>query len=508
LPLTHKARRRLRKAMLCIVEEGLESMALQTGFTDQILARIQGARVQIGKPPNNQLLLTDERRRSFAIGLSGREARALAPLYDAGLEALDPLDLRAVLVRALTRFGCRISEATVHELCGCEFRCTLQVRGTDGDRCVSCRIEEAMPLAFASKAPLFVAEELADGMAIRRQDGKPCTPRGAWRHIRRQARDRTALFERVFPTLDAVFEALGNDPDDHGARNALRQAPWTDRSGLPEHLRTLRDQTDGVQTALAWEARCRDTAQAQLAAALTGAMLLWSAQDPEAAIPYLERACELDPRATECASNLATAYVKTERREEAVHLLLGCPQIHKWAREFGNLRDLWDDPHFTTICGPPEIENAHIIEVCEFNEILYGKVEERQPEQAVVVELTQPTENDPEAACYRGVGVEGVPALRLHIPLREYEEPEQIEIELVVGQRILVRCRGNEDDVLWHGLGLYTIPDPSLAMCVVNVLGAAAIAAHHVCLRRGNGSPDRQGGDRRPQFPSARPTRK
>lgn len=481
----HKARRRLRKEMLRMVEEGLKGIALQTGFTDQVLARIQGARVQVGKPPSNHLLLTDERRRSFAIGISGQDACALAPLYDAGFEALDPLDLRAVLVRVLTRFGCRISEAAVHELRGCEFRCTLQVRGLDGDRCVSCRIYEAMHLAFASRAPLFVAEELADGLAIRRKDGKPCTPRGAWRHIQRQAREQRARDERVFPTLDAVFEALENDSDDREARNALRQAPWTDRSGLPERLCTLRDRTDGVQIVLAWEARCRDTAQAQLAAALTGAMLLWSAQDPEAAIPYLERAYKLDPRATDCASNLATAYVRTERREEAISLLRGCPQIHQWAREFGNLRDLWADPRFTAICGPPEIENAHIIDVCEFHEFVYGKVEESQPEQTVVVELTQPTEKDAEAACYAGVGVEGVPALKLHIPPGGREEPEQIEIELVGGQRIPVRCGGwNEDDVLWRGLGLYTVPDRSQAMCVVQVLRAAGIAAQYVLLRK------------------------
>ncbi|MBT3374872.1 MAG: hypothetical protein HN742_31545 [Lentisphaerae bacterium] len=465
---------------------------------DPHTVRINSIRISLGKQAANLVMLTGEQQRSFFVGVSEDEALVLDPFYRRGVEALEPLDIRRVLTQTLSLFGCRIVEAIIHGHRGVEFITTMDVTGLNGTVSISCNIDDAVPLAVASGATLRIDEELITAMMIRRKDDEPCTPRGAWRSVRRHSRETEARDSRTFATLDDVFQAIEAEPGNTEARSALRQAAWPPDVGLPARMVTVKDRSGGMAAVKAWVERCRGTEHELTATALAGAVFLWSDQ-PEEALPYLEQACELTPEYVRPATDLARAYALTGRKDDAFRLLRNHPKLKtcSYITNYGNLRDLWDDPRYEEIVGKPNEHMRYVLDLPQFLTILFGSSHQEDgssPEDPFIVELTTPAPQSINIVASALPTHEFVCAKRLRFASRITSRLETLQVETSAGAVSLPISVSNSDTMLWPGVGLIEEPEGSLPGTVGDALEAAGLNLVAAVLPNPHGDGERETG--------------
>jgi len=202
-------------------------------------------------------------------------------------------------------------------------------------------MRDATQFAVQTGAPVALDDELAEGWAARRADGKPMSPGGAWRTVPKGKR-------AMFRNIAAVLKALERNPDSERAREAVREAypdfgretPW------------VRDAANGRDMLLQWHSAKHGTPLEALADGVLGAYYQWPNGKSKKAVPYLERAHRLAPEDERVAFDLASAYAAQGRREEALDLI----ERYRFgdAGKCGNFATLWADPRFRRTVGEPK----------------------------------------------------------------------------------------------------------------------------------------------------------
>ena len=346
----HDARRQLRKELIEMVEHSLKRTRPGPKFTEKAFREITQVRVDV-EPDLHRLRLTDSKGLTFVAIIGIFEARALEPwLTDKADE--QAVDMHTALVRCLRAMNRRIKDASITETATCA--CCAVLKAQSGRRAVEidCRPSDAVNFAVRGGAPILVNTKVADHYRLADDNGNPLPPNVS----ADRSSSHHALQDPLFKNFEEVFRALENDPDRRDARHALYSAP--PRFGIKPA--PVLDTARGMTKLKAWVQRCRGSKHEALTESLLGAVLLCPVDDPEGAIPHLERAHKLAPKDGRITFDLATAYARTGRADEVFAIfrkhkltILGRDGRHV-ARHCGNFADLWDDPRFRSVIGKPD----------------------------------------------------------------------------------------------------------------------------------------------------------
>ena len=356
----HEARQRLRKELIAMVDRELKRARPGREFTERVVHKINQVRVWLTSEGHGVLLLTDAKKRSFPILIGVSETRALEP-WLSGAGSLAELDIHTSLVRMLNEFGCRIKKVSVTELKGGTFYATLRVQTDRRVVEVDCRPSDGINFAVRAGAPIFVTKDVMDECVLKRRDGKPMSPAGAWRLTRTQGMPRKLL---RFRNLEAVFRALERDPKSSEARLAL----CTALPGFQMKPTRVREAGAGMDKLEAWVQKCKGTKLEGIASGLVGAVYLWPVREPEKSIPYMEIAHRLLPQDSAVAFDLATAYAMAGRRDETLTILKKLDEGRlSLARRCGNFIRLWQDPRYRRLVGEAEPSGKTYFWVAQLN---------------------------------------------------------------------------------------------------------------------------------------------
>jgi len=360
----HDARKRLRKELVAMVEDELKKSRPGKQFTDRVLREIKHVRVWVTGKSEDVLLVTDSSGRSFWLSIEPVLAQAFQP-WLTGAGSRDDTDIHTATVRALEVFGLKVARFALTEMKIVRLG-LLELCGGQGGHEVECPAVDGINLALRADAEVLVAKELVDHIALKRNDGAPMTPAGAWRRARQQMKEHFRNVETVrFKDMSEVVSTLERDPDHREARIALTEAAH----GFRWSPSRLKDNTDAMRTLQSWVTDREGTDLEGFAAGLLGAVCLWPLMKPERAMPYLEKAHKLRPADGKVAFDLATAYAMTGRTDAAFEVLEalqgkdvdthGVPT----AGDCGNLAGLWDDPRFRSIIGEPDRRCAKVMHI-------------------------------------------------------------------------------------------------------------------------------------------------
>ncbi len=350
----HESRRDLRKELLAMVEKELKRSRPRREFTENVLRKIHQVRVHLPGGEENALLLTDGRKRSFMMVIGKPEAEALQPWLE-GKGSMDALDAHTALVRTLRAFGAGIEGVTVAKLKQSVFHAALALRAGTRRAELDCRPSDGINLALRAGAPIFAHKAVAQQCLMRNAAGRSLSPARAWRQLERgelPLRRKMPFYENIAQ----VIEALERDPEATRARMALQQAA----PGFHYRPPMVKNDSGGMALLEDWAERSRKTALEGVASGLLGAVWLYSAKDPQRALPYLRRAHELVPGDDRIAFDLATACARTGQADEAFAILkndkltIFGTNARFLARNCGNFADLWQDPRFEQVLGRPE----------------------------------------------------------------------------------------------------------------------------------------------------------
>ena len=355
----HDARRDLRKELATMVEKELKQSRPGRSFTERVLRKIHRVRVHLAGGEANSLLLTDGKQRSFMMVIGKGEAKALQPWLE-GAGSADAMDAHTALVRMLDTFGAHVERLTVAELKSSVFHASLAVRVGKRTEQVDCRPSDGINLAVRARAPMYAHKDVADRCTMLGTGRKPLSPDQAWRKV---VEGGPAFTKKLpfFENIAQVIDALEKNPEADQARKALQQAA-PDFHCKPS---MVKDVTDGMAQLRAWVDRCKGSRREGVATGLLGAIYLYPAKDPQRAIPYLQRAHKLAPKDDRIAFDLATAYARTRRADEAFAILKNDKltvfgqKVRSLARNCGNFVNLWDDPRFERMFGKPEPRWKH-----------------------------------------------------------------------------------------------------------------------------------------------------
>lgn len=313
-------------------------------FTEKVVATVERVHVWQGGPEGQTtLVLVDSKGRSYRGPMGEYEAEVVQRSI-AGREPPGAPDLHAALLELLRRFGHRVERVGLAWSTSPNLKVTVELK--DGAKQAStvevdyC-MRDATQFAAQTGAPVVLDEELAEGWAARRADGKPMSPGGAWRTVPKGKRP-------MFRDIAAVLKALERNPDSRRAREAVREAypdfgketPW------------VRDATKGQDVLLQWHSAKQGTPMEALANGVLGAYYQWPNGKSKKAVPYLERAHRLAPEDGRVAFDLASAYAVQGRREEALDLI----EEYRFedAGRCGNFATLWRNPRFGRAVGEPD----------------------------------------------------------------------------------------------------------------------------------------------------------
>ena len=351
----HDARRRLRKELIAMVEDELKRSRPGPEFTDRVVRKISRIQVWLGdevwrdflagkSQMGGRLLLTDSKQRSFIIVIGIPETQAIQP-WLSGKGSPDALDIHTALVRALHEFGGEIKEVTIGEFNMGLFYATVKLQDGGCTAEVECRPSDALNLAARCNAPVFVSEQVAQQCMLKRKDGKPMSPAGAWRNLR-----HTRMHSpRSFRDIAEVLQELERNPESWDARDALKEVP----KGVVWLSPFLLDNTNALAKLEEWVAKSQGANHEGAAAGLLGAVYLCSRPaEPKKAIPHLEKAHRLLPKDKGIAFDLATAYAMEQRADDAFSILEKEKLLD--ARACGNFSNLWGDPRFRSVAGEPD----------------------------------------------------------------------------------------------------------------------------------------------------------
>ena len=345
----HAARRQLRKELVNMVEGELKQSRPGKKFTKQVVRQIKKTRVWLGQHGQNYMLLTDARGRSTESFLGDHEAQAV--LTTLGQRRGKPIDdsLRA-LVALLRELGFKVLEVKIGPSVTPDHLAQVKVRTPAGSEKTAespYAGRDALQLAVHAQARFLLDNKIGVG-AVRRKDGQPMSPTGAWRSIGRRS-------GRRYRNIDELLRTLERDPDNDRARVAVEEAD----TDYGMDMGAVDDRRDGVKKLRAWAAKHKNTPFEATAAGLVGAFYLAGhphrgpgssdSQKISNALRYLRRAHRLRPDDRYIAFDLASAYVKAGQLDKAVAMLPQCR-----AKDLGrcnNFRTVWKHPRFKQIAG-------------------------------------------------------------------------------------------------------------------------------------------------------------
>ncbi len=354
----HDARKRLRKELVTMVEDQLKKSRPGKEFTDKVVTTVERVRIwQGGSEGQTTLMLVDSKGRSYRGPMGDYEAEVVLRSIT-GREPSEPPDLHTALLQLLDRFGHRVERVGLAWSSAPNLKVTVELKdGAERASTVEADYDmrNATQFAVQTGAPVVIDDELAEGWAARRADGKPMSPGGAWRTVPKGKRP-------MFRDITAVLKALERNPDSGHSRQAVREAvpdygtetPW------------VTDATNGQDQLLQWHSAKQGTPLAALADGVLGAYHQYPNGKSKKALPYLERAHRLAPEDERVAFDLASAYTAQGRRKEALDLI---ESYHfEDAGKCGNFATLWKDPRFLRTVGEPKprVRPAFIIKgTCE-----------------------------------------------------------------------------------------------------------------------------------------------
>ena len=306
----HDARKSLRKELMMMVESELKKRRPGRKFTDAVLHKITRVQVWSSGKHDSYLLLSDSKGRAYRTYLGLTEAEAILPKVS-GRGKGEGHDIHSALLRVLNELDYQIVRVTLSADVAPNDRVELKVRR--GGRTKTVRVlygeRAAVQFAILTGAEVLYDARMAEKRMMRRKDGKPMSPAGAWRKI---ARGITPPFRNV----RELFSELERDPDSWRARRALPEI-----GGGYRERPLLRDRGRGMDELKEWIGRKKGTSLEGVALGLMGAVHVDPVGDLVKARRYLERARRLRPTDRRIAFDLATVYALSGKADDAFALL-------------------------------------------------------------------------------------------------------------------------------------------------------------------------------------------
>jgi len=343
----HEARRDLRKELMTMFEGELKRRRPGKKFARDVLAKITNVRVFVSGGQQNCMLLTDAKGRSYHAYLGASEAAEILPKVTDAAPTVPPAvhEAEAALLRQL---GLEIVSVTLCE--GTDFNNTVRVklRAAGRERTVETVYtgRDAVQFAVHSGADVYYDKPLAEKRMIRRKDGKPMSPAGAWRKNARRHKP-------PYRNMREVFRALERNPDNETARTAVQQG----NPDLKFETPLVAKPGKGIDEVRQWMSRHKGKRLEAIAAAMIGILYLHPKGDLPEAVSYLKRAYRLAPEEKDIAWDYATVCALSGDADKAFELLGGTDPEE--ARDVANFTSLMEDPRFREIVGPYRGRNAN-----------------------------------------------------------------------------------------------------------------------------------------------------
>ena len=333
----HEARNDLRKGLTKMLPSELKRHRPGKKLARDVLHRITKVRVFLSGGRDNCMILTDAKGRSYSAYLGRSEAEEILPKVS-GASPTGPPDIHTALAALLEQVGDKILSVTLCE--GKDVNYTVRVRLRSRGRTKTVETiyagRDAVQFAVHTGADVFYDKPLAEKLMIRRKDGNPMSPAGAWRKYAR-------THGPPYKNIQEVLRALEKNPDNKTARRAIEQAnpnhlfetPLVERSGK------------GIEEVEEWMTRHKGERLEGVASGLIGLLYLHPNGDLSKAVRYLKRAHRLQPEDRSIAFDYATVCTLSGKIDEAFALL----EQYKFeeVETFANFKSLIDDPRFEKI---------------------------------------------------------------------------------------------------------------------------------------------------------------
>lgn len=182
----YEARQKL-KEKLAMIEKKLKARRPKPSFSRRVLERIESVKVAVRGEDLNAVLLTDKKGRSFLMYTGRSEAESI----NRGLqEVAFPRPMtHDLFVNTVKELGGKIVELVVSALKENTFYGTLVIRLGQGRYEIDCRPSDGLAIALRADAPIYVHKSVAQQVVMKRKDGKPLSPRGAQRQLKKVAEE-------------------------------------------------------------------------------------------------------------------------------------------------------------------------------------------------------------------------------------------------------------------------------------------------------------------------------
>jgi RNA polymerase sigma-70 factor (ECF subfamily) len=344
----HEARRDLREELMAMFADELKRRRPGKKFAREVLAKVTNVRVFASGGSQNCVLLTDADGRCYEMFLGASEVAEILPKVSGAAPTVPPA-IHSAVAALLRQLGFEILSVTMREGKGVNYIVRVKLRSGGRERTVQTTYSGRNAIQFAvhTGADVYYDKALAEKVMIRRKDGKPMSPAGAWRKA-------TRLCKPPYRNMREVFRALERNPQDKTARRAIQQANPEHRfeSPLVERPGT------GIDEVRRWMNRHKGERLEALAAAMIGLLYLQPKGDLPKALRYLKRAHRLAPEEKDIAWDYATVCALRGNADEALELLRGLDLQE--ARTLGNFASLIDDPRFRRIVGVHDGKGANL----------------------------------------------------------------------------------------------------------------------------------------------------
>ena len=490
------ARNRLRERMSDMVEKTLKRSKPGTAFTKQVLRRIVQARVHVGKEhvgSTSRLLLIDTVKRSFFLSLGRSEAEALSPWVE-GRGSFDALDIHTALVRALDRFGWKVTEAALDELHNIGRFARVRLRKERQTIEVKTRLSDALAVAVRAGAPVYVDPQVAAAREMKQYEGHPAK---AWESVLKQSKHK-----QYVPSLETVLKKLEKDPESQEARRHFHWALMTrvSRGMFQYDLKKLARLGKWVKSHRGGELE-------GIACGLLGAAHLHLLlHEPAKAVAPLETAHRLRPADPAIAFDLATAYALSGKRSQAFALLAALKQSdgktdgasnERWNQRFfrssvietGNFASLWNSTRFRRLFGKPRETRANTYYIAQTNYRMIG-VSRTKPGKIVFPDYVNLSRRDRtwRKSIEKWIGSGNLVQVRkLSRPSSKKDDP-RLQIEMPDGVSAAMRLN-REDRLLFDKGTLSSLyPRPLEPQAVLAFLDGVGIEMEAAALTKGGRS--------------------
>jgi RNA polymerase sigma-70 factor (ECF subfamily) len=174
-----RARAFLREELLEVVTAGLRGARPDERFVERVMSRVQSIKVieqrsEQGDIEHPLLHLVDEQGRRLSIYIGASEAFHI-DFQLQGKQADRPLTY-PFFATILAGFGLKVTRAEVAELKDNTFFALLTVEGNSQVKSFDCRPSDAIPLALAAGAEIYVNDQVLDIAAVSEEPGPTLPP--------------------------------------------------------------------------------------------------------------------------------------------------------------------------------------------------------------------------------------------------------------------------------------------------------------------------------------------